>query len=443
MACCNNSMKQQVNICWFRRDFRLFDNAALYQALKSNGPVLPVFIFDRNILDQLEDRKDARVHFIHRAVTDMQSQLQQMGSGIKVYYGFPEEIWKTILEEYDVSEVFASHDYEPYSLQRDKNIADLLASHGATLHTLKDHVIFEKNEVLKDDGTPYTVFTPYSKKWKAKCNDFYLSSYACENYFHHFFKWNAPEIMALEQMGFHPTSISFPAENVSEELMKKYKEQRDFPALQGTSRISVHLRFGTVSIRQLMRQAKQHSEKFFDELIWREFYQSVLWHFPQVTKQAFRKEYDNIEWLNNEEHFQKWCAGKTGFPLVDAGMRELNATGYMHNRVRMVVASFLTKDLLIDWRWGEAYFAQKLLDFELASNNGGWQWAAGTGVDAAPYFRIFNPNEQAKKFDSEIKYIRQWVPELDTLDYPPPMIDRSITRHRTMEVYQRALKGRN
>nr|WP_294904008.1 deoxyribodipyrimidine photo-lyase [uncultured Lacibacter sp.] len=433
--------KQHVNICWFRRDLRLHDHAALYHALKAKVPVLPVFIFDKKILDELEDKNDRRVEFIHHAVIEMQHQLKSMNSSMEVYYGLPEEVFQKLVEKYTVSKVFTNHDYEPYALQRDTAIQQQLNKAGVSFYTYKDQVIFEKDEVLKDDGKPYTVFTPYSRKWKAKLNEFYLKSYPVEKYNASFFKQEPVAIPSLKEMGFEEANISFPSAATRKEIIRKYKEQRDFPAIDGTSRLSVHLRFGTISIRDLAREAKGLSEGFLNELIWRDFYHMILWHFPQVGEgKAFKKEYDFIEWRHNENDFQQWCDGQTGYPIVDAGMRELNATGFMHNRVRMIVASFLTKHLLIDWRWGEAYFAKKLLDFDLAANNGGWQWAAGSGCDAAPYFRIFNPYLQTQKFDPKLEYIRKWVPEFEGFDYVKPIVQHEFARKRCLEVYSKALK---
>ncbi len=433
--------KQQVNICWFRRDLRLHDNAALYHALKDELPVVPVFIFDKAILDQLEDKADRRVEFIHHAITDMQQQLQSMGSSMEVYYGFPAEVFAKLLEKYSIRKVFTNHDYEPYAQHRDAAMQKLLNDAGVSLHTYKDQVIFEKDEVLKDDGKPYTVFTPYSRKWKAKLNDFYLKNYPVEKYSNNFFKQVPVSIPSLKEMGFEAVGLPFPSAETRKEIIKKYKEQRDFPAIDGTSRLSVHLRFGTISIRDLARETQFLSEGFLNELIWRDFYHMILWHFPQVGEgKAFKKEYDFIEWRHDENDFQKWCNGQTGYPIVDAGMRELNTTGFMHNRVRMIVASFLTKHLLIDWRWGEAYFAKKLLDFDLAANNGGWQWAAGSGCDAAPYFRIFNPYLQTQKFDPKLEYVRKWVPEFEGFNYLKPIVQHELARKRCLEVYSKALK---
>lgn len=433
--------KQKVNICWFRRDLRLQDQAALYHALKDTLPVVPVFIFDKNILDQLEDKADKRVEFIYQAIARMKQELTTAGSSMEVYYGFPAEIFKLLSEKYQISKVFTNHDYEPYALERDEIIKKQLNEAGISFHTYKDQVIFEKDEVLKDDGKPYTVFTPYSRKWKAKLNEFYLKSYPTEQYFSNFFQQSAQHLPSLQEMGFQETGSVFPSSAVKDEIIRNYKEQRDIPSIQGTSRLSVHLRFGTISIRVFARHVKDINESFLNELIWRDFYHMILWHFPHVGKhKAFKKEYELIEWRNNEDEFQQWCDGQTGYPIVDAGMRELNETGFMHNRLRMIVASFLTKHLLIDWRWGEAYFAKKLLDFDLAANNGGWQWAAGSGCDAAPYFRIFNPYLQTQKFDPQLKYIRKWVPESEGFDYVKPIVVHELARKRCLEVYSKALK---
>lgn len=435
------STKQTVNICWFRRDLRLHDQAALYHALRSGKPVVPVFIFDRNILDKLEDKSDRRVTFIHLTLQHIQRELEKLGSGLKVYYDTAEKAWQQILKDFQVDKVFTNHDYEPYAIRRDKEISEFLSEHHIAFHSYKDQVIFEKEEVLKDDGKPYTVFTPYSRKWKATLTPFYLSSYPTQKYFSSFWKTGSTTIPDLSSMGFSAREESFPPMSVEEILIRHYDRQRDYPAIHGTSRLGIHLRFGTISIRELARKAKSLNETFLNELIWRDFYHMILWHFPRVGEgKAFKPEYDAIHWRNNEKEFDAWCQGQTGYPIVDAGMRELNATGYMHNRVRMIVASFLTKHLLIDWRWGEAYFAGKLLDFDLAANNGGWQWAAGSGCDAAPYFRIFNPYLQTKKFDPDLKYIRKWVPEFEEFNYPKPIVDHEQARKRCLETYSSALK---
>lgn len=433
-------MKSAVNIFWFRRDLRLHDNAGLYHALRSGKPVVPVFIFDTNILGELEDKADRRVEFIHLALQEIQQELIKYGSTLDVKYGEPLAIYKELASEYTIEAVYTNHDYEPYATKRDAAIEQLLTLKGISFNMFKDQVILEKGEVLKDDGKPYTVFTPYSRRWKTTLTPFHLTSYSTEKYISNFFKQATRQIISLEKMGFKASGISFPPKSWKSEIIKRYKEQRDIPSIEGTSRLSVHLRFGTISIRELAREAGALNESFLNELIWRDFYHMILWHFPRVVGHAFKPEYDRIKWRNNETEFAAWCEGRTGYPIVDAGMRELNATGFMHNRVRMIVASFLTKHLLIDWRWGEAYFAKKLLDFDLAANNGGWQWAAGSGCDAAPYFRVFNPYLQTKKFDPDLKYIRKWVPEFEELTYPRPIVEHEVARKRCLETYAVALK---
>lgn len=434
-------MKQEINICWLRRDLRLHDHAALYHALSDGLPVLPLFIFDRDILDLLEDKDDRRVSFIHQTIQSIKEKLQSQGSDIEVHYGKPAAVFTQLLEKYHIRKLFVNHDYEPYAIQRDQKIKDQLQRKGVEVVSFKDQVIFEKSEVVKDDGKPYTVFTPYSRKWKAKLAEVGLPSFPSEKKSAGFLKAKPTPMISLQEMGFRPVQDLFPSTQIPAEIIKKYKEQRDYPAVRGTSRLSVHLRFGTISIRDLARHALTSNESFLNELIWRDFYHMILWHFPQVGEgKSFKKEYDFIAWRNNEEEFEKWCSGNTGYPIVDAGMRELNATGFMHNRVRMIVASFLTKHLLIDWRWGEAYFARKLLDFDLAANNGGWQWAAGSGCDAAPYFRIFNPYTQTQKFDPKLEYVRKWVPEFEEFNYAKPIVVHEQARKRCLETYAAALK---
>jgi deoxyribodipyrimidine photo-lyase len=433
---------EPVNVMWFRRDLRLYDNAALYHALKAGRPVVPVFLFDKNILDQLEDKTDRRVQFIHAALLEIQLQLTGLNSTLETFYGTPEENFIDIIKKYKVENVFTNHDFEPYALERDANIRSLLNAEGINFFTFKDHVIFEKSEILKDNRSPYTVFTPYSKKWKALMDDSHLNAYSTSEFFSNFYKQLPATITPLEEIGFRKTEAIFPSKQLNTDIILKYQSTRNFPGLaDGTSRLGVHLRFGTISIRELASIAKASDETYLNELIWRDFYQMILWHFPHVGKgKAFKHEYENINFRNNEREFEMWCEGETGYPLVDAGMRELNATGFMHNRVRMVVASFLTKHLLIDWRWGEAYFAQKLLDFELASNNGGWQWAAGSGCDAAPYFRIFNPMLQMQKFDKDFAYVKKWVPEFQEFTYTKPIVEHSFARKRAIEAYSKALR---
>ena len=432
--------KEKIAFFWFRRDLRLDDNAGLYHALQSGFPVLPLFIFDKTILDQLENKEDKRVTFIYQAISCLKQKLQKLGSDIEVRYGSPIDIWKELIQDYDVVEVFTNHDYEPYAKDRDQEIFDFLKQHNVSFKTYKDQVIFEKQEVLTGQNSVYTVFTPYSKAWKAKLNDFYLSYYPNEKYFSHFLKIKTQDLLSYKEIGFIETKTDFPSDEVPSDLIENYQENRNYPAIHGTSHIGIHLRFGTVSIRKVAREALEKSDTWLNELIWRDFYHQILWNFPHIGQgKAFRLEYDNIRWRNNEKEFELWCLGKTGYPLVDAGMHELNETGFMHNRVRMVTASFLSKHLLIDWRWGEAYFAEKLLDYDMAANNGGWQWAAGSGTDAAPYFRIFNPTAQAEKFDSKGVYIKKWVPELNSLDYPAPIVDHKFARERCLKAYKKAL----
>ncbi len=434
-------MKPAVNIMWFRRDLRLEDNAALYHALKSERPVIPIFVFDRNILDDLEDKYDPRVTFIYNALAELHQQLISLGSSLEIFYGIPSGIFQELLNKYDIKAVYTNQDYEQYAIDRDKEIQTLLTQHKINFHTCKDQVIFDKNEIVKDDGNPYTVFTPYSKKWKTKLEQFHYTSYNTKKYFNNFYKCPPQHLPALEDVGFKPNQLSFPAKEVNKDLITQYHQQRDMPGIDGTSMLSVHLRFGTISIRELLRKALQWNETFLNELVWRDFYHQVLWHFPHVRQgNAYKQEYDRIQWRNNENEFAAWCEGKTGYPIVDAGMRQLNTTGFMHNRVRMITASFLCKHLLIDWRWGENYFAAKLLDYDFAANNGGWQWSAGCGCDAAPYFRIFNPYLQTKKFDPELVYIKKWIPELNSFDYPKPIVDHEFARKRCLEVYSKALK---
>jgi deoxyribodipyrimidine photo-lyase len=347
-----------------------------------------------------------------------------------------------LISEFHIEKVFTNHDYEPYARERDECCKKICRENGIGFYSFKDHVLLEKDEVCKDDGKPYTIFTPYSRKWKSVLQPDHLRSYQTEKYFANFHKQAYKPIPSLPSLGFRSSPRRFPPKEWQDNVIKDYKDNRDKPGIQGTSRLSVHLRFGTISIRELAREAGALSDTFLDELTWRDFYQMILWHFPRVVGHAFKPAYDNIPWRNHEKEFERWCKGQTGYPIVDAGMRELNETGFMHNRVRMITASFLTKHLLIDWRWGEAYFAGKLLDFDLASNNGGWQWAAGSGCDAAPYFRVFNPYLQTQKFDPQMKYVRQWVPEWDTPGYPIPVIEHEVARKRCLEVYGAAVRNK-
>jgi deoxyribodipyrimidine photo-lyase len=447
---------EKISIFWHRRDLRLNDNAGLYRALKeSKYPVLSLFIFDAQILEQLEDKTDARVQFIHEQISLLHQELEVLGSSMIVHHGNPIEIWKKLLTTYHIGSVYTNKDYEPYALKRDDNITELLHTADIEFHSYKDQVIFEEKEVTKADGLPYTVFTPYSRKWKEKLNSrvityidnnnknhqlsYYLKPYPNHLYHQNYFKTTPLPYPTLLDIGFSKSSIKIPNKTVTQKTIKEYDEKRNFPSLDATSKLGIHFRFGTISIREKTWKASLLNDTFLSELIWRDFYAMILSNFPKVANNAFREKYEFIEWRDHEDDFKKWCEGKTGYPLVDAGMRELNKTGHMHNRVRMLVASFLTKHLLIDWRWGEAYFANKLLDFDLASNNGGWQWAAGCGTDAAPYFRIFSPMSQHKKFDKDSIYIKKWVPEYDSLDYPQPMVDHKFARERCLRVFKEGL----
>lgn len=433
--------KELISIFWLRRDLRLEDNAALWMALKSGSPVLPIFIFDRNILDLLP-KKDARVLFIHQEVLRLKSELEKLGSSLKIFHSTPAETFKKLTEEFSIKAVFSNRDYEPYAQKRDQEIYSFLKAQNVDFKGAKDQVIFEKNEIAKDDEKPYAVFTPYAKKWKKSINDFYLKSYPSEKYFENFYRCKPFADISLAQLGFEKFAVDFPARDINLKIIEEYHKNRDLPAIQGTSRLSLHLRFGTISIRSLVKVAIMFSEKWLDELIWREFFSMILYHFPHSATHSFKPQYDKISWINDEEDFAKWKEGKTGYPIVDAGMRELNATGFMHNRVRMVVASFLCKHLLIDWRLGEKYFAEKLLDYDMASNVGGWQWVVGSGCDAAPYFRIFNPQNQMERFDPNLEYVKKWVPEFENKNYPQPIINHSFARNRCLIAFKDALNQR-
>jgi len=429
---------------WFRRDLRLNDNHGLFRALTSGLKVRGIFIFDTQILDKLHKPFDARVEFIYNQINELNTETQ---GGFDVFYGNPIEIWENLLKNATTTGlkgVYSNGDYEPSAIVRDNHIEQLCLLNQVEFKQFKDQVIFEKAEVVKDDGKPYTVFTPYMKKWKTRLDQYGIEYYPSEKQLDAFitdssFAFASSKKPTLEDMGFASTGIDIPQKTIDQGRIRKYEQTRDIPSIEGTSRLSVHFRFGTISIREKFKNGYSLSEKWINELIWREFYMQILWHFPQVVKESFKPQYDRIRWENNQNDFELWKLGKTGYPLVDAGMRELNTTGFMHNRVRMVVASFLTKHLLIDWRWGEAYFAEKLLDFELSSNNGGWQWAAGSGVDAAPYFRVFNPTAQMEKFDPQLIYIKKWIPEFGTIRYPKPIIEHAFARLRCLERYKSAL----
>ena len=429
---------------WHRRDLRIDDNKGLFDALKQNEIVHPIFIFDKSILDKLPNN-DQRILFIYQEIESLKKSYQNLGSDLWVYYGEPSEIIPKIAQELNCSSVYFNNDYEPYALQRDQEIQVSLNKIKIEFIGKKDHVIFEKNEVLKDDGKPYTIFTPYSRKWKANLKEEDLKEYSIEKYSGNLVqKQQGEALITLEEMGFESKVLhDFPDRIAKNEILKNYHLSRNFPAVKGTSKLSLHLRFGTISIRKLALIAREQNETYLNELIWRDFYQMIIFHFPKSAENSFKAQYDKIIWEKNEVHFDSWCTGKTGYPIVDAGMRELNATGFMHNRVRMVVASFLTKHLLLDWRLGAAYFAEKLLDFELASNTGGWQWAAGCGCDAAPYFRVFNPQAQQEKFDKSFEYIKKWVPEYGTSSYPEPIIEHKFARERILQRFKAALNETN
>lgn len=431
--------KMSVSIFWFRRDLRLEDNHGLYQALQGPYPVLPIFIFDKHILEDLADKSDRRVDFIHQALKQIDASLKLVGSNLHIIHETPSNAFNQLIQTYDIRALYANKDYEPYARSRDQEIEKQLAHVQATSHWFKDQVLFEAGQILKENKLPYTIYTPFSKQWKSKFTPTQLTGYPSEKSLDNLLKSPAKPFISIESIGFQKTDFTYTTPQIPTDIIQKYDQTRNIPAIKGTSAMSVHLRFGTISIRKAAKVAFESNEQWLNELIWREFFMTILFHFPQVVNNSFKSKYDKIQWRNHEAEFKRWCEGKTGYPIVDAGMRELNATGLMHNRVRMIVASFLTKHLLIDWRWGEAYFASKLLDYDLSANNGNWQWAAGCGCDAAPYFRIFNPAEQTKKFDPQGLYIRKWVPELNELNYPTPMIEHKFARERVLREYKEAL----
>jgi deoxyribodipyrimidine photo-lyase len=433
------SSEKELTLFWFRRDLRLEDNHGLWQALRSSDAVLPIFIFDSHILSKLKDPTDRRVIFLYEQIQQLKDALESVGRSLLVCYGEPTAIFQALAQKLPLAAVYTNHDYEPYARQRDDKVAQLLAAEGTVFRSFKDQVICEKDEVVKENERPYTVFTPYMRRWKLRFQPEMALPFGSSALLHHCAATVPWPLLTLEELGFQPVHYDFPSKELNIARIKKYDTTRDFPALLGTSQLGVHLRFGTVSVRSAIGVAKAHNEVWLNELIWREFYGMILWHFPHVVHSAFKPAYEAVAWENNPAQFAAWCSGQTGYPIVDAGMRELNSTGYMHNRLRMITASFLTKHLLIDWRWGERYFAEKLLDFELSSNNGGWQWAAGSGCDAAPYFRIFNPYLQTQKFDPEHKYIGQWVPEFESKNYPQPIVDHATARIRTLAAYKKAL----
>jgi deoxyribodipyrimidine photo-lyase len=432
-----------MNIFWFRRDLRLHDNAGLFHALRNGEPVMPIFIFDSEILSLLDNKKDKRVSFIYDALRTIDTELRKYNASMHIFYGKPNEVIQDIVAKYEVRGVYANHDYEPKAIKRDETISVLLQKKNINFYTYKDQVIFEKSEVMKGDGTPYTIFTPYSRVWKAKLTEENYKSFPSEDFLDHYYKSNV-DFFQIEKFGFeYEPSLPIVPPTLNMEVIQDYHYTRNLPAIVGTSGLSTYMRFGLVSTRELVKIAQNTNDQWLNELIWREFFMMILFHFPKVENNCFKQKYENIQWRNDELEFEKWCKGNTGYPIVDAGMRELNSTGLMHNRVRMVVACFLTKHLLIDWRWGEAYFAEKLMDYDLSANNGNWQWSAGCGCDSAPYFRVFNPAEQTRKFDPEMKYIRKWVPEVDEFYYPKPMVEHSFARDRALKVYKEGLETTN
>lgn len=429
------SNKEKIALFWFRRDLRLNDNHGLHHALNSGISVLPIFIFDPVLLNDLPT-VDRRVDYIHQAISALNTELQKYGSAIKTYFGNPDQVFNKLTSEYDINAVYCNEDYEPEAINRDIKIKFLLKDKNISFHSYKDHVIFAKNEILKKDGQPYQVYTPYSKAWRTQLQPKHYEPYSLQ--LSNLYPIQKNILITLDDLGFSKSNLSFVKPVLDEKIINNYDKNRDYPAIEGTTRLSIALRFGTISIRECVRFALRHNDVWLSELIWRDFFIQILYHFPHVVNKSFKKQYDRVVWRNDKNEFDLWCQGKTGFPLVDAGMRELNQTGFMHNRVRMVVASFLIKDLLIDWRWGEAYFAEKLDDYELASNNGNWQWAAGSGCDAAPYFRIFNPETQHEKFDPKSKYVKRWVPEYQTIEYPSAMVDHKMARLETLKRYKEA-----
>ncbi len=426
---------KKINIFWFRRDLRLHDNHALSLALQEDLPVLAIFIFDTEILDRLKEKQDARVYFIYSTLQKLGEQISQNKGTLLVLHGQVVPVWQSLIQTYSIHKVFTNHDYEPYAMERDFQVNHLLESKGISFIPCKDQVIWEKSEVMKDNGTPYIKYTPYAKKWLYCLANSSIPYYAC-NLSENFFSLQNHKFLSLKKTGFLPTPCYIPPSAIPQDKISQYHLHRDIPSHSGTSLLGIHLRFGTISIRELLQTALSLNKTFLSELIWREFFMQILYHFPQVVDHCFHKEYDSIPWANDAEHWERWCKGMTGYPMVDAGMRQLNETGYMHNRVRMIAASFLTKHLLIDWRWGEAYFAQKLLDYELSSNNGNWQWAASTGCDSVPYFRIFNPMLQQKRFDPQNQYIQTWVKEWNTPRYPKPVVDNKTARDKAIKVFK-------
>lgn len=429
-------MNKNRTIFWFRRDLRLEDNTGLHAALEDKYPVRCIFIFDTDILNKLT-KNDLRVSFIHQEIERLNAELKKHNSALDVYYGEPKTVFRKLIKNTEFHALYCNRDYEPYARKRDEEVSRLLEKHNIKIRNFKDQVIFDTDDIVKPDGKPYTVFTPYSKKWLQAFSKITLKKESNSEIPSNFEQFNSV-LPSLEQMGFMNQDFKFPEKTINQDIIQNYHNTRDFMGIAGTSRLSLHLRFGTISIRQLVKLAFEINSSYLNELIWREFYMAILWHFPKVETENFKPQYNFLEWQNNEKDFERWCKGKTGYPIVDAGMRELNETGFMHNRARMITASFLTKHLLIDWRWGEQYFADKLLDYDLSANNGGWQWAASTGCDAVPYFRIFNPESQQKKFDPDGVYVKKWVPEADSFSYSKPIIDHKFARERALNTYKKA-----
>jgi deoxyribodipyrimidine photo-lyase len=436
-----NQDKPPLAIFWYRRDLRVEDNAGLYHALKSGFPVLPVFIFDTKILNELPDKKDRRVAFIYQALQKLQHIFKLNGSSLLILHDTPLGAFNSLLKSFNVKAVYANEDYEPYAISRDNEIRNFLNENHLSFHTGKDQVIFEKNEILKLNGEAYTIFTPYANQWKQLFRQQEINYFSSEKHLSKLYKTLPFSFPSIEEIGFENVTVEEEVVNIKEDVVKLYHDTRNLPGVDGTSHASVQLRFGLVSIRYLANIGSKVNEVWLNELIWREFFMMILFHFPLVVNHNFKPKYDAIKWRNKENEFLHWCKGETGYPIVDAGMRQLNATGWMHNRVRMIVSGFLCKHLLIDWRWGEAYFAEKLLDYELASNNGNWQWAAGTGCDAAPYFRIFNPSVQIRKFDPKLVYIKKWIKDFRP-GYLPEIVNHEFARKRALDVYKTALQER-
>jgi deoxyribodipyrimidine photo-lyase len=423
----------KINIFWFRRDLRLDDNTALYHSFSDGIPVLTIFIFDKSITEDLP-ADDPRISFIHETLNAINNELSKHDSSLLVLKGDPETVWKKLILDYDINAVYVNKDYEPYSTSRDLNIEAVLRKHDIKLRRFKDQVIFEEKEIVKPDVNPYTIYTPYKNRWLRRLSEKQHEIITYEKPSgKKYFACRFP-FPGLAELGFRKSQLKVRPFDLS--VIGSYDKYRDYPAEDRTTYLGPHLRFGTVSIRKILMSASGKNATFLSELVWREFFMQILFNFPKVVTGNFRSKYDNVPWRNNEADFERWCRGETGFPLVDAGMRQLNETGYMHNRVRMITAGFLCKHLLIDWRWGEAYFAMKLLDFELSSNNGNWQWAAGTGCDAAQYFRVFNPTTQLLKFDNKRIYIKKWIKNLEKPDYPEPMVDHEFARKRVISAYK-------